>query len=58
MEHPEEIDSLLTSRNSLLTDLSESRIFTLRDNLPERPAEVNVKFSTAPQPKFEMLRNL
>lgn len=52
MEHPEEIDSLLTSRNSLLTDLSESRIFTLRDNLPERPAEVNVKFSTAPQPKF------
>lgn len=52
MEHPEEIDSLLTSRNSLLNDLSESRIFTLRDNLPERPAEVNVKFSTAPQPKF------
>lgn len=52
MEHPEEIDSLLTSRNSLLTDLSESRIFTLRDNLLERPAEVNVKFSTAPQPKF------
>ena len=52
MEHPEEIDSLLTSRNSLLNDLSESRIFILRDNLPERPAEVNVKFSTAPQPKF------
>ena len=52
MEHPEEIDSLLTSRNSLLNDLSESRIFTLRDNLPERSAEVNVKFSTAPQPKF------
>ena len=52
MEHPGEIDSLLTSRNSLLTDLSENRIFTLRDNLPERPAEVNVKFSTAPQPKF------
>ena len=52
MEHPDEIDSLLTSRNSLLADLSGSRIFLLRDNLPERPAVAAVKFSTAPQPKF------
>ena len=52
MEHPDEIDSLLTSRNSLVADLSGSRIFLLRDNLPERPAVAAVKFSTAPQPKF------
>ena len=52
MEHPDQIDSLLTSRNSLVADLSGSRIFLLRDNLPERPAVAAVKFSTAPQPKF------
>ena len=52
MEHPDEIDSLLTSRNSLVADLSGSRIFLLRDNLPERPAAATVKFATLPQPKF------
>ena len=52
MERSEEIDSLLTSRNGLLADLAGCRIFALRDNLPERPAEASVKFSTAPQPKF------
>ena len=52
MERPEEADSLLTSRNGLLADLAGCRIFALRDNLPERPAEASVKFSTAPQPKF------
>ena len=52
MEHPDEIDSLLTSRNSLVADLSGSRIFLLRDNLPARPAAATVKFATSPQPKF------
>ena len=52
MEHPDEIDSLLPSRNSLVADLSGSRIFLLRDNLPERPAAATVKFATSPQPKF------
>ena len=52
MEHPDEIDSLLTSRNSLVADLSGSRIFLLRDNLPERPAAATVKFATSPPPKF------
>ena len=52
MEHPDEIDSLLTSRNSLVADLSGSRIFLLRDNLPERRAAATVKFATSPQPKF------
>ena len=52
MEHPDEIDSLLTSRNSLVADLSGSRIFLLCDNLPERPAAATVKFATSPQPKF------
>lgn len=52
MEHPETIDALLTSRNGLLADLAESRLFLLRDNLPERPATASVAFSTAPQPKF------
>ena len=52
MERPEEIDSLLTSRNGLTADLAGCRMFVLRDNLPERPAETSVKFSTTPQPKF------
>lgn len=52
LEHPETIDRLLTSRNGLLADMAESRLFVLRDNLPERPATATVRFSTAPQPKF------
>ncbi len=52
MEHPEEIDTLLTSRNGLLTDLADNRLFLLRDNLPERPATEIIPFSTAPQPAF------
>lgn len=52
MERPEEIDSLLTSRNGLAADLAGCRMFVLRDNLLERPAETSVKFSTTPQPKF------
>lgn len=52
MEHPEEIDRLLTSRSGLLADLAENRLFLLRDNLPERPATEIITFSTAPQPAF------
>ncbi len=52
MEQPERIDSLLTSRNGLLSDLAASRLFLLRDNVAERPATAKVTFSTAPQPKF------
>ena len=52
MEHPEAVDSLLTSRNGLLADLAGCRVFALRDNLPERPAVETIRFSTAPQPKF------
>ena len=52
MARPEEADSLLTSRNGLLADLAGARLLLLRDNLPERPATATVRFSTAPQPKF------
>ena len=52
MERPEEADSLLTSRNGLLADLAGARLLLLRDILPERPATATVRFSTAPQPKF------
>ncbi len=52
MEHPEEIDRLLTSRNGLLGDLVQSRLLFLRNSLPERPASAEVRFSTSPQPKF------
>lgn len=52
LEHPEQIDTLLTSRNALVADLVPNRLFLLRDNLPERPATATVKFSTVPQPKF------
>ncbi len=52
MEHPEQIDMLLTSRNGLLADWAQNRLLLLRDNLPERPATSEVLFSTAPQPAF------
>ena len=52
MEHPEAVDSLLTSRNGLVADLTGCRVCALRDNLPERPAVETIRFSTAPQPKF------
>ncbi|MDE5962426.1 MAG: transcription-repair coupling factor, partial [Alistipes sp.] len=52
MEHPEEIDRFLTSRNGLLADLADNRLLLLRDNLPERPTTEIITFSTAPQPAF------
>ena len=52
LEEPGLIDQLLTSRNGLLEDLQQNRLFVLRDNLPERPVTSGVKFSTSPQPKF------
>ena len=52
LEEPGQIDLLLTSRNGLLADMADSRLFLLRDNLPERPATAKITFSTAPQPKF------
>ncbi len=42
----------MTSRSGLLADLAQSRLFMLRNSLPERPASVEVRFATAPQPKF------
>ena len=52
MEEPSKIDTLMTSRNGLLKDMAEGRMFLLRDNLKERVADVQVEFSTTPQPKF------
>ena len=52
LDDPKRIDSLLTSRNGLLSDIGGGRIFMLRDNLKERPADAEVLFSTAPQPAF------
>ncbi len=52
LEEPSQIDAYVASRNSLLTDLADNRLFVLRDNLAERPADVRVTFATAPQPKF------
>jgi hypothetical protein len=52
MEEPSKIDTLMTSRNGLLKDMAEGRMFLLRDNLKERVADVTVTFSTTPQPKF------
>ncbi|MEG0807983.1 MAG: transcription-repair coupling factor [Alistipes sp.] len=52
LEQPDQIDRLLTSRNALLTDLTDCRLLLLRDNLPERPATETVLFDTVPQPKF------
>ncbi len=52
LEEPSQIDQLLTSRNGLLADGEKNRWIVLRNNLPERPATVTVKFSTQPQPRF------
>ncbi len=52
MEHPERIDTLLTSRNGLLADWAQNRLLLLRNNLPERPATAEILFSTTPQPAF------
>ena len=52
MEAPSKIDTLLTSRNGLLSDMESQRMILLRDNLKERVADVAIKFSTSPQPKF------
>lgn len=52
LEEPQQIDRLLTSRNGLLEDLAANRLVMLRNNLPERPAQAAVRFSTRPQPKF------
>ena len=52
LEEPSTIDRLVTSRNGLMADLDEARLFVLRDNLPERPATAAIRFSTRPQPKF------
>ena len=52
MEEPVQIDSLMTSRNILLEDIRTCRLYELRDNIKERPAVAEVRFSTAPQPKF------
>ena len=52
LEEPERIDDYVASRNVLLADLGGARLFALRDNLKERPAEAVVEFRTAPQPKF------
>ncbi len=52
MEHPDQIDTLLTSRNGLLADWTQNRLLLLRNNLPERPATAEILFSTTPQPAF------
>ncbi|MDO4758940.1 MAG: transcription-repair coupling factor [Rikenellaceae bacterium] len=52
MEEPAGIDRLLTSRVGLTTDLELARVVMLRNNLPERVATESIRFSTAPQPKF------
>ena len=52
MEEPSKIDTLLTSRNGLLQDMTECRMCLLRDNLKERVADVSIPFATTPQPKF------
>ncbi|MEG0788756.1 MAG: transcription-repair coupling factor [Alistipes sp.] len=52
LDEPSTIDNHVTSRNGLLTDLADNRIFILRDNLKERVADTGIEFHTAPQPKF------
>ena len=52
MEEPSQIDTMMTSRNILLEDMRTCRLYELRDNIKERPAVAEVRFATAPQPKF------
>ncbi len=52
MENPEEIDTKVSSRNRLLSDMSTSRMMVMRDTLAERPVDTVVEFSTQPQKEF------
>ena len=52
LDDPASIDALMTSRNGLVADLADCRLFLLRDNLTERPSVATVRFATAPQPSF------
>lgn len=49
---PSEIDLKVTSRNQLLTDLADRKMFVLRDNLKERVADCSIEFKTQPQPQY------
>ncbi len=59
MEEPSKIDTKVSSRSRLLTDMADSRLIVLRDTLSERVADAEVHFSTQPQGEynknFEML---
>ena len=52
MEDPSKIDTLVTSRNTLLADMAACRVCLQRDNITERVADVAITFATSPQPKF------
>ncbi len=52
MDDPSRIDTMMTSRKALIADMADSRVMLLRNNLPERPADATVAFSTSPQPSF------
>ncbi len=52
MAEPELIDTKVSSRNRLLSDMERSKLIILRDTLTERAAERVVTFATQPQPEF------
>ena len=52
MDDPSRIDTLMTSRKALIADMAESNVLLVRGDLPERPADITVGFSTSPQPSF------
>ncbi len=52
LEDPTTIDTLATSRNQLLSDMSGRTLFVMRDTIPERRADRVVAFRTVPQPSF------
>ncbi|MFR9514285.1 MAG: transcription-repair coupling factor, partial [Rikenellaceae bacterium] len=52
MDDPSLIDSKVSSRNRLLSDMVSSRLFVQRDNIVERGADCSVEFSTQPQGEF------
>ncbi len=59
LEDPTTIDQRVTGRKGFLADTASQRWVVFRDNVSERVADVQLPFSTAPQPhfnkKFELL---
>ncbi len=52
LDEPATINTFLTSRNALLSDMQSQRVVVRKNNIKERPAASVVELHTSPQPAF------